>query len=1037
MQDTPRTTYIKQDGKRKLLLFVYNKKSIFLSTNVFLFVVAGKTTIVRKTIKNGQPEESLDSSAKEVTTKVEVKKMNEPSKDLPNDKKPKLKSSIKHKFQIKPIRTDGNGEKVPVLEEFYVETVLARRNNPVSKKKNCNEYLIKWEGLPSENNTWESAENLENCKEFLENFDKMLDKQKEAKDAKSNLAAKNTTVKSPLPVQRVIRTEPSKPGPSTTPVTPGRPMRSSKSKAMDQVKQWCGSMKEEDNDRKRRIAYSESDSDEGTTTTMAVKRLKNTANNDDEDDYTPESEEDRTPVRTVRAIHSNGSNKTIMTGAELVSTLGLDGKGQAPVLVANAKGVLKVDPKQMPNLTSGVYVMSRKDGIIKLDSSQGGKIVKGSQGASSYMIVQNRDASGTIRKQVVPASQMNSGQMTQTTKVITKQADGTQVVKVIHKPIQQQQQKQHTIITTTAAAGANKNEPVKIQPKPEYMITVGSQGVQKVVATPTTVRQTVGGQQQQQRQVIMSDGNRLLLPRNAQLRTSTSPATTTTSVLQAKTVVQKTPQRVVQQQQPAVRQVVRKITTSGTLTTVSQVSPGTTTTMARGKPTIVTAASQKTGLKVGNSPGQVKQSPQKVVTPQVAKKLQSVLTTQQQLAAAQRKAQQAAGVTPKTPLGRGAGVAARGMQRKSTVAVAVTQQEAKPTKETKLTESDSMHMEFHEVTAESDEGELDNRSSAQSGAPDSPPRPFTLCPLTGRIIGPDGQPIEQQQQQDNAETPTPTALIAVPTSQAGVDAAVVTSNSTTAELVLPSLNTLTEGGIMRVEMSPGGTTGTIVQTTEAPPPLAIATTSLAGSVATGLPCLDDTPSTSAGDNVAQATVASAAAAAPLTTQSSDLQQNIKQEIKQEITAKVHEDPTTNLVTITGEDGVVYQVAGQAEDGQTLLVTRGADGEQQCVYVTTTAEQQGEEGSVLTLDHAVAEAVAQLMPDQLTPQFFVKEGGEGEAVAGGDNQMVMSIMDQATNAATEDAEQQGQVVAQVIQADEPTPGKDFLFVCLFNNYDLLF
>lgn len=28
-----------------------------------------------------------------------------------------------------------------------------------------------------------------------------------------------------------------------------RPMRSSKSKAMDQVKQWCGSMKDEDNDR--------------------------------------------------------------------------------------------------------------------------------------------------------------------------------------------------------------------------------------------------------------------------------------------------------------------------------------------------------------------------------------------------------------------------------------------------------------------------------------------------------------------------------------------------------------------------------------------------------------------------------------------------------------------------------------------------------------------------------------------------------------------------------------------------------------------
>lgn len=64
--------------------------------------------------------------------------------------------------------------------------------------------------------------------------------------------------------------------------------------------------------------------------------------------------------------------------------------------------------------------------------------------------------------------------------------------------------------------------------------------------------------------------------------------------------------------------------------------------------------------------------------------------------------------------------------------------------------------------------------------------------------------------------------------------------------------------------------------------------------------------------------------------------------------KVAED-ASNLVTITGEDGVVYQVTGQAEDGQTLLVTRDADGEQQCVYVTT--EQQGDEGSVLTLDRS--------------------------------------------------------------------------------------
>lgn len=36
--------------------------------------------------------------------------------------------------------------------------------------------------------------------------------------------------------------------------------------------------------------------------------------------------------------------------------------------MANAKGVVKVDPSQVPNLSSGVYIMSNKSGIIKLDS---------------------------------------------------------------------------------------------------------------------------------------------------------------------------------------------------------------------------------------------------------------------------------------------------------------------------------------------------------------------------------------------------------------------------------------------------------------------------------------------------------------------------------------------------------------------------------------------------------------------------------------------------------------------------------------------
>lgn len=48
-------------------------------------------------------------------------------------------------------------------------------------------------------------------------------------------------------------------------------------------------------------------------------------------------------------------------------------------------------------------------------------------------------------------------------------------------------------------------------------------------------------------------------------------------------------------------------------------------------------------------------------------------------------------------------------------------------------------------------------------------------------------------------------------------------------------------------------------------------------------------------------------------------------------------------------------------GNTLLLS-SEDGQQQCVYVTTGEE--GEEGTILTLDSAYADAVAQLGTDQV-------------------------------------------------------------------------
>ncbi|XP_043525402.1 flocculation protein FLO11 isoform X1 [Frieseomelitta varia] len=991
----------------------------------------GKPVVVRKVIRNGQPED--DSKKDNKTVEAKNQKSNESFDEVEKREKPKLRPTIKLKIKSNKA---GDDDRDSSDEEYIVEKILAKRFNP---KKRCSEYLLKWEGFGHEHNRWEPAEHVATCKHLLEEFERNLAKKKELKAAQQQGNTK-AAGRGGHPAQKTIIKTEAKPGPSTA-AQVGRPMRSSKSKAMDQVKQWCGSMKDEDNDLlgKRRLDDSESDSEDGGSS--AAKRTKGDTGSDE--DWTGESEEERLLGRSdmiQRAFNranaqSNGSNRASGSSTDLATSLGLQSpegakSNQPPVLVANAKGVVKVDPKQMPNLTSGVYVMSRKDGIIKLDSSPSGKLaVKGSPTTQGVLMVQNRDNTNVVRKQVISASQSNS---VTPVKVVSKM-DGSQVVtqmKVVSKPV------------TNKAGGTQKTEPIKIQPKPDptqlpqiHVVTAVPAPITLQPRISTGIRPgPVTGQRS-------ADG-RPLLPRPP-LR-----ATTPTSVLgigsTIRTPVRAPAPRQVQSQQT--RQVLQKRTTAVT-TQSNSVSPGNVT-QIRPKFAMLSPQSKQV-VKSGTSPmQQAKQSPKTPVG-----KPQSLLSPQQKLLMAKRKAQEAAGIIK--PGGRGLLAAARATAGRGRGKLPETPTAATPgnkLKESKLAEGDGLHMEFHEVGSEesSSDGEPElppsEADTIATTEPDSPPRPFTLCPLTGRIIGPDGEPVEQsaepEPEPESAETPLSTIKTTTATSES-ID---VTTTTTTTELVLPSLDSLTEGGgIMRVEMSPGGTTGTIVQTSE---PAQINLTNVSVP-APDLPCLDDTaptvatPATTTTTPLTEAAPASESSIAPgLTTATvtststiAIASTDVKTEEKISEERKVAED-TSNLVTITGEDGVVYQVAGQAEDGQTLLVTRDADGEQQCVYVTT--EQQGDEGSVLTLDHAVAEAVAQLIPDQvnLASQFYVKEGGTEPA----ENPMVMSIMDN-TNAADvtegqEDSDGHGQVVAQVVQAEEPTPGGTRRVVLLLPDGNLM-
>ncbi|KAH8380152.1 hypothetical protein KR009_009225 [Drosophila setifemur] len=143
----------------------------------------------------------------------------------------------------------------------------------------------------------------------------------------------------------------------------------------------------------------------------------------------------------------------------------------------------------------------------------------------------------------------------------------------------------------------------------------------------------------------------------------------------------------------------------------------------------------------------------------------------------------------------------------------------------------------------------------------------------------------------------------------------------------------------------------------------------------------------------------------------------------------------SALLVRGEDGTVYQVAGKNAEGQTILVTQGPDGEQQFAYV---AAAEGEDQDVLSLDHAVAEAV----------QAGVQVEAEGGAAATADGEQILVSMTEeelaqhqaavlqqeasATGTGTPTTAQihittsdsdgtEAQIPAEVVQADLPSPG----------------
>ncbi|CAH0585801.1 unnamed protein product [Chrysodeixis includens] len=195
----------------------------------------------------------------------EVKRRGRPRK-IP---KPDLNDSVKNAQERVPPeeriarRTERQGDSTEA-GEYVVEKILAKRFNPRKKQY---EYLLKWEGYPHEQNTWEPVENMETCKHLLEAFERQLARQKELKAQRQQNAQQHPVqvnqISTPLPqvVKKVVKKE----SPAITPS--GRLQRTSKVRALDQVKAWCGA-------------------DDGEP---AAKKVKKELSSEDEDYSDPDS----------------------------------------------------------------------------------------------------------------------------------------------------------------------------------------------------------------------------------------------------------------------------------------------------------------------------------------------------------------------------------------------------------------------------------------------------------------------------------------------------------------------------------------------------------------------------------------------------------------------------------------------------------------------------------------------------------------------------------------------------------------------------
>jgi hypothetical protein len=249
-----------------------------------------------------------------------------------------------------------------VIEKASIEKIMAKRMNPRKKE---NEYLVKWETKPQ---TWEPASHLDSCKDLIENFEVLLAKQKEMR-AKTQLQAQQQQVAQPQATST----------PTAAPVA-NRPVRFSKEKAINQVKQWTGSNKQVEE-----------------AAEVAGKRKLEEDDEFDEDDCDDIDDEDY-------ELESSWEKKKMaqQLGQTSVKRMKTDLNQNGNVRVINKSSDMQIGATVVRRVTSGP---KSPDVIIANQKQQSGVFKKASPG---QVVSQKRPGEGQVRI-VAPHQQIKSG----------------------------------------------------------------------------------------------------------------------------------------------------------------------------------------------------------------------------------------------------------------------------------------------------------------------------------------------------------------------------------------------------------------------------------------------------------------------------------------------------------------------------------------------------------------------------------------------------------------------------------------------------